>query len=665
MDPEQNVPRESSGLRTFIASLIGFVSCIGIWISAPYVSYLMGGPQISDDYLPIGALLIILLFALVINPLLGLCRSSWKLTTRQMIIILGMVLVGSFLSGQGLLKGLPYSLAGACIKSSTEQKTADIYQESRLQRSLFPDNLGYNEKVFASERLTTGLRRNESIPWKAWVRPLISWAPLFIFYGLMMIGLARIVVPQWRDTERLSFPLLEIYRPLVQAPEKDRLFGSTFRQGKFWIAAGTVFLLHFLAGSSKQWSGSVPAVPLNWNIADCFTGDLMTNAPWYFSASSIYFTYVAIAFFVTTRISFSIWFTMIAYGVYQMIRITYYPPYNWDTINDHRSGVALVLTITILWLGRARWKEVASSLLRLGGTDKERENFKVGWMFLIGMLGMAAWFIWAGTSPGWAFIFVTTGFVACLLISRVVAETGLPFLRIYDWNPLALMNITGIPFVGVATYFLGWIAQTLYHVGTRISGAAMATEVFALEEPAIKERTRSFNSLLWVTLIAGVIVVSTALVYYGYRFDSNLIGDPPFAKASTSFDNLTDTVTSWKEQGVMEKPYYSKAGNTLAGAAIAGILMWLCMRFPAWPLHPVGFLMLFSYYGEVIWASVFIGWLAKTLIVRYGGSSLYSKAKPFFLGLIFGELIAAVFWCVLSMALSFTGNTYLMIPVRP
>ncbi len=664
---EQNNSKQSPALRTSIAVLIGLFSCLIIWIGSIFTCNLIGGPLLSDDYLPISALMLSLLLALCINPLLGTFHASWKLNTRQMTIILGMMLVGSFLSGQGLMKTLPHSLAGICIRASTEQKTAELYQNSGLKSCLFPDKLVYNEDVIVSDRAVAGLLSGESIPWKAWIKPLFSWLPLFAFYGMMMIGLARIVTPQWRDNERISFPLLEIYRPLVQTPEGDSLFTPIFRLKKFWGAAGAVFLLHFFTGAQQYWPGSVPAIPLEWNLSRCFTDEFWLNSPWYFNSSKIYFTYVGIAFFLTTRISFSIWFTMIGYGIYQTIHTTYFPPYVWDTVNDHRSGVVLVLVVVILWLGRARWKEIACSLIKFKGTGKDRQNCIAGWMFLSGMLSMAAWFFWAGTSPGWALLFVCTSFIVCLLISRVVAETGLPFLRIFDWDPLSIMKITFAPFAGTATVFLAAIATSLYHFGSRISGTAMATEVFALENPSSNERTRHFNSILIATIIIGTIVVGSTLVYLGYRFETNIFGEGhPFTSVSKSFDHVISSATAWQQQGVIEKTSYNRIGHIALGAGIAGILMWLCMNFPAWPLHPVGFLMLLSYYGEVIWASVCLGWLLKTLIVRYGGSRMYTASKPFFLGLIFGELIATMFWFLLPLTVSLlTGQPYNPISIRP
>jgi len=47
--------------------------------------------------------------------------------------------------------------------------------------------------------------------------------------------------------------------------------------------------------------------------------------------------------------------------------------------------------------------------------------------------------------------------------------------------------------------------------------------------------------------------------------------------------------------------------------------------------------------------SVFVSWLVKTVILRYGGMSSYRPASTFFLGMILGEFVAGTFWGVLGI----------------
>jgi hypothetical protein len=60
-----------------------------------------------------------------------------------------------------------------------------------------------------------------------------------------------------------------------------------------------------------------------------------------------------------------------------------------------------------------------------------------------------------------------------------------------------------------------------------------------------------------------------------------------------------------------------------------------------------------------------MGWLAKMLILKYGGSRLYVGAKPFFLGLIVGESTAAAVWLVIGVVLSSLGMPFRPINIMP
>ena len=90
----------------------------------------------------IRSLFVLLLVVLVVNPLLRLIKPRWALTRAQLAIILGTLLVASVLPGQGFSM-LPYSLAGTCVRVSTEKQLADAYSKADLPAGMFPDKLGY------------------------------------------------------------------------------------------------------------------------------------------------------------------------------------------------------------------------------------------------------------------------------------------------------------------------------------------------------------------------------------------------------------------------------------------------------------------------------------------------------------------------------------------
>ena len=101
------------------------------------------------------------------------------------------------------------------------------------------------------------------------------------------------------------------------------------------------------------------------------------------------------------------------------------------------------------------------------------------------------------------------------------------------------------------------------------------------------------------------------------------------------------------------------------GATITTALSVLRLNFAWWPLHPIGFLMAYSAPMQRIWLSVFIGWILKVLIVRFGGANMFRTARPLFIGMIMGEAAAAAFWLVVSLVRNFNGLPYERIMLLP
>ena len=57
-----------------------------------------------------------------------------------------------------------------------------------------------------------------------------------------------------------------------------------------------------------------------------------------------------------------------------------------------------------------------------------------------------------------------------------------------------------------------------------------------------------------------------------------------------------------------------------------------------------------------VWFNVFLAWLIKKLVLRYGGASVYQGSQPFFLGLISGQALCNGIWLVIDYFTGKVGN---------
>ena len=72
-----------------------------------------------------------------------------------------------------------------------------------------------------------------------------------------------------------------------------------------------------------------------------------------------------------------------------------------------------------------------------------------------------------------------------------------------------------------------------------------------------------------------------------------------------------------------------------------GLLMYARHHFLWWPVHYLGFPIGATLTIIWTWFSIFIGWVLKALVLKYGGVTLYRKLRPLFLGLILGHIFVS------------------------
>ena len=140
-----------------------------------------------------------------------------------------------------------------------------------------------------------------------------------------------------------------------------------------------------------------------------------------------------------------------------------------------------------------------------------------------------------------------------------------------------------------------------------------------------------------VSLVAGMLaaIVYTVSICYqegGSTFRTwSLVGAPRgmyegIAKA------VADTDPEVTDPG--------KIGVWVVGALTAGAIQLMQSRFSWWPVHPLGVMLMSSGYVRLYVLDIFLVWLAKLTVLRFGGISLYRRVKPCCYGLIVGYVFA-------------------------
>ena len=79
--------------------------------------------------------------------------------------------------------------------------------------------------------------------------------------------------------------------------------------------------------------------------------------------------------------------------------------------------------------------------------------------------------------------------------------------------------------------------------------------------------------------------------------------------------------------------------------------------FVWWPFHPLGFVVSTGWVMNSIWFSIFLAWLIKVIVLKYGGPRTYAQTRPFFVGVVLGQFTAAGLWLLIDGFSGTVGNT--------
>jgi hypothetical protein len=67
-------------------------------------------------------------------------------------------------------------------------------------------------------------------------------------------------------------------------------------------------------------------------------------------------------------------------------------------------------------------------------------------------------------------------------------------------------------------------------------------------------------------------------------------------------------------------------------------------RLGFWPLHPIGYAVASAWAVEHMWFSIFVAWVLKSLLTRYGGHVVFRRAVSFAMGLVIGDFLCGSLW---------------------
>ena len=201
----------------------------------------------------------LLLVAVAVSRGLRRISARWGLSSSDLLVIYVMMLVGAMASSHGIVqKWIPLLRRCRTIMPTRQQLAGPV--PAPPAPLAVPDGPARPGKRPVARWYYEKLPRGGSVPWEAWVVPVLRHRASSI--GLIVFAflcLAAILRRQWVDNEKLSFPLAQL--PLEIAGDEERR--RSFPTGSCGWARCSRSSSTGSRGCTRS-SRACPDVPMQW-----------------------------------------------------------------------------------------------------------------------------------------------------------------------------------------------------------------------------------------------------------------------------------------------------------------------------------------------------------------------------------------------------------------
>jgi hypothetical protein len=634
----------SSGL-TLRAIIIGLILSAALAVWAIHSGYILQASNITVTHLPVAALFPFVCLLLIVNPLLIQFHPKSRFTTNELIVIFFMIFTASAIPGWAFSSYAISFISGPHYYASPENRWAELFIE------YLPEWLIVQNDQDAVTWFFEGAPSHRAIPWQVWFWPLFWWSSFYLAIFIVGACLMVILRKQWVDHERLTFPLAQVPLMLVEGTNEDHWLPKIARNRLFWVGF------------------SITGFILGWNIISFFDGippipfGPSYNTPFTIARSfpvinlKFNFLLVGVAYFTRIEVLFSVWLFYLVSVIEQGALARMGLPKLGPTISGQHFAGFVVYIVFGLWLARDHLRLVwLKAIGRSQALDDSKEFFSYRTAVLgtvIGTVYVICWLVKAGMTLPYILIMLCVMLILWVGITRVVAETGLVSIDLPTGSAKDVtVNFLGSASIPPGTLTTMWLNQT-YSRNWRTLGMASMAHCAKVGDQ-LGGVGKGVFSVIAASLVVSFIASVVYTLYLGYEVGASQFAGPAFmAGARGNWDGLATTMASPLAMTASEYLFMA------LGAAIGGILVFGHHRFPWWPLHPVGFGVVITHSANMGIFSIFLVWLFKALLVRFGGVQLYKKAQPFFIGMLCAYAIG-VFLSFIVDVIWFPGQGHLV-----
>ncbi len=673
--------RRSLTWRSVTFALLGILLIAGL--AGYHDSACFYGPHMVGNHLPGGALTYIVFVGLVWNGVAGRISRRLALTPRELVVVLMATLVASFPPVAGLFRYALRILMLPWYYLPGHPEWAQHGLLDMIDPRLFPtpgpaasaaapgspEAVAY-QRVY--QGFFSGLAQGNrwvplwNLPLDAWWRPALFWGPLVFLLSIVCIALQFVVHRQWAHHEQLSYPVAQVLGSFCTRADGRPGVPDIFRNRLFWWGFVPVFLYYMLDFLGVKYPTSFPRMSQmfpalkHWWVPLQTPFPAITHGPnwWNLASQSLFFTILGAAYFVSSEISLTMGLSPL---ILTLTGVAFYyaagHPLSGEQIDSASAGAYLGYALILGFTGRVFFRALFARAFGFRKDPLREEDgsaILAARVLVVALLAEIVVLHWMGLEWVFAVLFSLMVHTVFLIFTRIICETGIPFLGT-DWSEWReFISLAGPATVGPKGIVMGsWLHSILLVDPRECLMPYVASSAKIADEHGLKMR-RVFYILVAAVAIA-IVVAFFATLYTQYNLGALGTADnyAPHGAVRDPFDISARLVREMKDVGeyaasvqgnfFTRLPLWRSDSQTtpffIAGILVVALFSALRFKFARFPLHPVVFMVWGSYACSVSWASFLAGWFIKLLVVRFGGGRSYQSLKPLFIGLIGGEMV--------------------------
>jgi len=652
-EAEREGGRQNEEQPRLRAVLLGLALAAFLGLATPYSDLFLQDSRLGVSHLPLGPLGILFVMVAGYNWVAQRAFPAWAWRRTELLLIYCMLLATVALASTGYGGWVLQVSAAPFYFAHPGNKWEELFLKY-LPNWLHPPNRGYVIRA-----LFEGLARGQEIPWRAWLVPIGAWTLfatlLFVGFGCWAVILSR----RWIESEKLVFPLTQVPLSLVGGEARPPGRSSVLRNRLMWLGFAVPAVVHTFNSLGVYFQG-IPRITLT----DIDIGSGFTMRPWdALSGLRIYvvFSIIGVAYLLTAEISLSMW---VFYWVHLAQLVAFRAlgigeAKTWwasaDPENNQEESAFFVLVFFMLWAARGELKETFLAAVKRGFWKRAEETEPLPFaVAVVGMVvcfaGMVGWLSAAGAKPALATFFLLTFVVMATTLARLVNAGGAIFVEA-SWLPQDIaINIMGTKPIGARTLTVMAMPERIFMFNQETILMPYLMDGLKIAHTGGIEGRRLAPAVFGAFLIT-ILCANYMVLRLGYEHGGLALKAGAFSTAACwPYQRLAGNLNN--PSGVQWPDLFFNA----VGAAFMALLIFLQRRFLWWPVHPLGFVMASTGTARAIWFSFMLGWLAKSVVQRYGGYWAYRRLVPVALGLILGEYMVSAGFTVLDAVLGKTGH---------